>query len=92
MPKNSLQMKVLFGVGRGVKEKIVVVPPLVEEHGPGGPMLERVTISGNSSGTQDGNVDCSTNTLISAKKIGGGIKDSGDATNTPNDENISGLL
>ncbi|GJZ99060.1 hypothetical protein Tco_0671611 [Tanacetum coccineum] len=78
------------GVGRGVKEKIVVVPPLVEKPGPGGPMLERVTISGKSSGTQDGNVDCSTNILISVKKIGGGTKDSGDATNTPIDENISG--
>nr|GEV16178.1 hypothetical protein [Tanacetum cinerariifolium] len=78
------------GGGRGVKEKNVVLPPLVEEPGLGGPMLEKVTVSGNSSGMQDGNVDCSTNTPVSEKKIGGGTKDSGDATNTPIDENISG--
>ncbi|GKC97755.1 putative ribonuclease H-like domain-containing protein [Tanacetum coccineum] len=44
------------GGGRGAKEKNVVVPPMVEEPGLGGPMLESVTISGNSSdwwGTKD---------------------------------------
>ncbi|GKB88864.1 Myb domain protein 4r1 [Tanacetum coccineum] len=35
--------------GREVKEKNVVVPPLVEEPGLGGPVLERVTVSGNEA-------------------------------------------
>nr|GEW45057.1 carbohydrate-binding, CenC-like protein [Tanacetum cinerariifolium] len=76
--------------GRGVKEKNVGMLPLVEEHGLGGPILERVMVSGNSSGTQDGNVDCSTNTLVSAEKISGSTKDSSDAMNIQTDENISG--
>ncbi|GKF05009.1 putative ribonuclease H-like domain-containing protein, partial [Tanacetum coccineum] len=56
----------------------------------GSPMLERVTVSGNSRGTHDGNVNCSTNTPVSTKKISGGTKDSSDATNIQIDKNISG--
>ncbi|GKA53918.1 hypothetical protein Tco_0752867 [Tanacetum coccineum] len=70
--------------GRGVKEKNVVEKP-----GSSSPMLERVTVSTDSSGLQDENVDCPTNTPTSAVKMDGGTMVSDDATNMRTDLNIS---
>ncbi|GJY02678.1 reverse transcriptase domain-containing protein [Tanacetum coccineum] len=70
--------------GRGVKEKNVVEKP-----GSSSPMLERVTVSTDSSGLQDENVDCPTNTPASAVKMDGGTMVSDDATNIRTDLNIS---
>ncbi|GJV85188.1 ribonuclease H-like domain-containing protein [Tanacetum coccineum] len=68
------------GGGRGVKENNqvlnnvsagdVVIPLVVDEpvlSSLDGPMAERVTMSGNSSGTQDGNVDSPSTTRVEGK-------------------------